>query len=378
MVSSRFDEGMLQLFVDSVRDYAIFLIDTEGRVATWNKGAERMKGWLADEIIGQHFSIFYPPEERAHGTPRRALEHAARDGRSEDEGWRVRKDGTLFWADVVITAVRKPTGELLGFVKVTRDLTRRKKAEEERLALAAREEGVRAREELLVIAAHELRTPIAALQLHADLVRRAADREGAASEHVGDRIRRLQHAATRLSRLVDAVLRVATLEPQQIALERRRIELRELIEHVVREHAADIASSGSTVLLEPGPPAEVSGDRGLLEVLVANLLANALKYGARQPVSFRVVGRGDRASITVVDRGIGIAAERQPALFSRFSRAVSSRHYGGLGLGLWTVRTIAEAHGGSARVTSEAGLGSTFDVDLPTAEGAPAQDGAHP
>jgi PAS domain S-box-containing protein len=367
LMRSPADDSVFQLFVESVREYAIFMLDPRGYVTTWNAGAERMKSWRADEIIGQHFSVFFPPEEVARGKPDYELEHAAREGRFEDEGWRVRKDGTQFWADVVITAIRTPAGQLVGFGKVTRDLTQRKKAEDERLALAAREEGVRVREELLVIAAHELRTPIAALQLHADLVRRAVDREGGPGEHLGARVRRLQHSATRLSRLVDAVLRVAALEPDKISLERRRLELRELVEGVIEDHAPDIASAGCSALLEPGAPVELDGDRGLLEVLVANLLTNALKYGARQPVSLQISSSAGRASVKVTDHGIGIDAERLPTLFTRFSRAVSPRHYGGLGLGLWTVRTIAEAHGGSVRATSEIGRGATFEVELPAA-----------
>jgi PAS domain S-box-containing protein len=366
-------EEALRFFIENVPDYAIFMLDPEGRVATWNAGAERIKGWAADEIVGQHFSRFYPAEDVARGKPAAELEIASREGSYEDEGWRVRKDGSLFWASVVINAVRSPQGELLGFGKVTRDLTQRRKMEERRLALAAREEGLRAREELLVVTAHELRTPIAALQLHAELVRRAVEREGAPGERFIERVKRLQHSATRLSRLVDAVLRVATLEPRQVVLERRTLDLREVVERVIQEHGADIASAGCEVGLEAGPPAVVTGDRPLLDVLVTNLLANALKYGARQPVSFRVELHGDRATITVADRGIGIAAERQPTLFGRFSRGVSSRHYGGLGLGLWTVRTIAEAHGGAVRVSSQAGRGATFEVELPARAKAPAQ-----
>ena len=371
-------EGALQLFVESVRDYAVFMLDPKGYIATWNPGAERMKGWRADEIIGQHFSCFYPAEDIARGKPARELEVAAREGRLEDEGWRLRKDGSRFWADVVITAVRTREGDLIGFGKVTRDLTDRRQAEDERVAMVAREEGLRAREELLTIAAHELRTPIAALQLHADLVRRTSESQGGASERLAERVRRLQHSATRLSRLVDAVLRLATLEPSQIELDRRRLDLRELVERVLDEFADDIASAGCAVRLEPGSPAEVSGDCGLLEVLVANMLANALKYGARQPVALLVAAHGGRASITVSDHGMGIAADRQPALFERFKRVDSPRHYGGLGLGLWTVRAIAEAHGGSVRVTSEVGQGATFEVELPALEGVAAHAGVSP
>ncbi|GEJ55730.1 PAS domain-containing sensor histidine kinase [Anaeromyxobacter diazotrophicus] len=374
----RLREGALQLFVESVRDYALFMLDPGGRIATWNAGAERMKGWRAEEIVGQHFSAFYPAEEIARGKPEHELEVAAREGRFEDEGWRLRKDGSRFWANVVITAVRTREGELIGFGKVTRDLTQRKRAEEDRLAMVAQEEGLRAREELLVVAAHELRTPIAALQLHADLVRRTAEREGVTNDRLVDRLARLQHSATRLSRLVDAVLRVATLEPGRIELARQRLDLRALVERVVEEHRAEIATAGCAVRLEPGPPAVVSGDRHLLQVLLENLLANALKYGDRQPIQLRVAARGGRAAVSITDRGIGIAAERLPALFDRFSRAAAPRHYGGLGLGLWTVRAIAEAHGGSVRVASEAGHGATFEVELPAEVGAEAHAGASP
>ena len=369
------DSDALRLFVESVGDYAIFMLDPEGRVATWNRGAERINGYTAAEIVGQHFSRFYPAEDVAAGKPGRELEETARRGRIEDEGWRVRKDGSRFWASVVIAAVRSPEGELMGFGKVTRDLSEHRKAEQGRVAMAAREEGVRAREELLVIAAHELRNPIAALQLNANLVRRlaeAGDRGGTGG--LAERVKRLQHSATRLSRLIDAVLRVAILlEPREIELDRRALELRALVGAVVEDHRPDAASAGCAVHIEPGPPVVVLGDRALVEVAVANLLANAFKYGAKQPVTLRVELRGERAILSVHDRGMGIPADREVNLFDRFSRGVSTRQYGGLGLGLWTVRAIAEAHGGGVRVTSQAGEGSTFEVDLPAIQPSPAE-----
>src|SRR4051812_3058116 len=144
----------LRLVVESVRDYAIFMLDPDGRVATWNPGAELAKGYRADEIIGNHIEIFYTPEDRASGLPRRLLAAALRDGRVENEGWRQRKDGTRFWADVIITALRDPEGGLLGFAKVTRDLTERRRADEERVKLARAEEAVRLRDEFLSIASH--------------------------------------------------------------------------------------------------------------------------------------------------------------------------------------------------------------------------------
>ena len=144
---------------------AIFMLDPSGRVATWNPGAEHIKGYRADEIVGAHYSTFFPPEDVAAGLPARELEQAARDGRFEIETWRIRKDGGRFWANVVVSAVRDASGRLIGFTKVTRDLTDRRDAEAERLRLAQAHEALRLRDEFLSIASHELETPLTALQL---------------------------------------------------------------------------------------------------------------------------------------------------------------------------------------------------------------------
>src|SRR5690348_14021085 len=151
-------EERFRLIVQTVRDYAIFMLDPTGRIATWNAGAERIKGYQASEIVGRHFSVFYPRVKIAEGFPWYELDVAAREGRFEDEGWRVRKDGSQFWANVVLTALRTENGELVGYAKVTRDLTERRRLEEERLSLARAEEAIRLRDEFLSLAAHELKT----------------------------------------------------------------------------------------------------------------------------------------------------------------------------------------------------------------------------
>ncbi len=178
-------EVAFRLLVDAVVDYAIFLLGPDGTVLTWNLGAQRIKGYAADEIIGSHFSRFYTPEDRAGGRPQMLLEKATRTGRFEDEGWRMRKDGSRFWADVVITALQDAPGmPPHAFVKITRDLTERRAAEDQRRTLeaeqrarAAAEEALAVRDRFLSIASHELKTPVASLQISADALLRARDQD---------------------------------------------------------------------------------------------------------------------------------------------------------------------------------------------------------
>ncbi len=173
------DVELLRAIVGSIRDYAIFALDETGRVASWSPGAEAIKGWRAEEIVGRHFSVFYPPEDVASGKPDAELRAAAEFGRFEDEGWRLRRDGSRFWANVIITALRTPEGRLRGFAKVTRDFTDRRAAEEtarrlvaETAARHAAQEAVAARDDFLAVAGHELRTPLTALLFHADALAR--------------------------------------------------------------------------------------------------------------------------------------------------------------------------------------------------------------
>ncbi|HWU90776.1 MAG TPA: PAS domain S-box protein, partial [Kofleriaceae bacterium] len=154
-------DALFRRLVDSIRDHAIFMLDARGRVATWNAGAERIEGYTADEILGRSFAVFYPPEYVRAGKYERELEIAAREGRFEDEGWRVRKDGSRFWANVVLGAVRDDAGHLLGYSSVTRDLTEQKRVEEERAARLAAEQANRAKDQFLAMLGHELRNPLA-------------------------------------------------------------------------------------------------------------------------------------------------------------------------------------------------------------------------
>jgi PAS domain S-box-containing protein len=363
------------LLVSSVLDYAIFVLDPAGRIATWNSGARRIKGYEAGDIIGEHFSRFYPLEDIEAGKPAMELREATALGRFEDEGWRVRKDGSRFWANVVITALRDEGGHLVGFAKVTRDLTERKRAEEhrvqlalERAARAEAEAAVRLRDEFLSVASHELKTPLTPLQLQVQLLLRSLANGGVASlppDRLRAMLESIEHQSKRFASLVEGLLDISRVAAGRLELEPEEVELAELARGVAARFEAELARAGSRLTLALEGPVVGRWDRLRLEQVFTNLLSNAAKYGAGRPVEVRVEGDGAVARLAVRDHGIGIAPEDQGRIFGRFERAAPARHYPGLGMGLYITRQIVEAHGGSVRVASAPGAGSTFTVELP-------------
>src|SRR5690349_20207161 len=299
---------LFRLLVANVRDYAIFMLDPTGRVATWNIGAERIKRYRADDIIGRHFSVFYPEDDVRAGKCEMELEVATREGRFEDEGWRIRSDGTRFWANVVITAIRDAAGTLVGFAKVTRDLTERKHSEDERAARLAAEQANRIKDEFLAVLGHELRNPLApivtALQIMA-----LRDGEASAKERAI-----IERQAQHLVRLVDDLLDVSRITRGKIELKIERVELADVVARAIemtspvlehRQHHLDVHV--------PSRGFAVDGDPDRLAQVVSNLLTNAAKYterGGRITVSTE--RRGDEIAVRVKDTGIGIAPEMLP------------------------------------------------------------------
>ena len=357
------EEERMRLLVESIRDYAVFLLDSTGHVRSWNNGAQIIKGYRADEIVGKHISSFYTPDERDGGKPARLLGIAEREGRVEDEGWRVRKDGSRFWADVVITALRGSDGELIGFVKVTRDLTDRLRAQEERLRLAHAEEAVRLRDEFLSIASHELRTPLTALQLQLEsLEEQTAGSDPRLMNKVSGAVRSTQ----RLGVLIDSLLDVSRIATGRLDLHPESMDLGSSIVHLL-DGLRDAAERAGSQLIYVPPEAAVRGewDRVRVDQLVMNLVANAIKYGAGRPVEVSLRREDGVAVLAVRDHGPGIAPEDLQRIFGRFERATSMRNYGGFGLGLYVAREIARAHGGSIGVQNLVDGGACFTVRLP-------------
>jgi PAS domain S-box-containing protein len=363
LVEFRASAERFRLLVESVQDYAIFLLDPGGRVASWNLGAQRIKGYGADEIIGQHFSLFFTPEDRALGRPEAELEMAAAAGRCEFESWRVRKDGTRFWANVVVTALRDEQG-LQGFAKVTRDLTeRRRKEAAERLA-AAHLEANRLKDQFLATLSHELRTP---LNVVMGQLRRL--RGGRLTAEQAERAWEALERNTRLQlRIVEDLLDTSHILSGHLRLSRGPVDLAKVVAFVLDE-TRPFAEAQGVALDAEITPVMVHGDPARLQQVVSNLVNNAVKYtpsGGRVSVSLTRTRQG--ATLNVKDTGIGIDPEFLPRVFDRFTQGDPSdtRTHGGLGLGLAITRDLVTMHGGVIDAASEGrSRGSTFTVHLP-------------
>ena len=364
------DERLLSL-VSSVSDYAIIVLDLDGNVASWNRGAERLKGYRADEIVGEHFSRFYSDEDVRDALPEKALAAALEYGRFEDEGWRVRKDGTRFWANAIITPLRDSDGRLTGFGKVTRDLTERKQHEDALLRAIERERETarRLREldemknELVAVIAHDLRTPIGLIDGFASLL--ATDWTSMSEDERRDLVQRMHRRTRVLAELVDDLFDMARIETGQLLVERQPIDVRSIAERVI----ADTGVGAHRIrMCADAPCPNALGDSNRTWQIITNLVSNALKYSPDDTVvEVSVTASSDRCVVSVCDQGRGIRLEDQPQVFERFTRLSGSTGTPGAGLGLYIARWLVEAQGGNIWLESQEGVGSTFTFTLPLA-----------
>jgi PAS domain S-box-containing protein len=363
-------EERFRLLVESVKDYAIFILDVNGNVTTWNAGAERIKGYTAEEIVGKHFSTFYPREDVAAGKCERELEVAAREGRFEDEGWRVRKDGSRFWANVVITPLRSQAGDLIGFAKVARDLTERRQAEENLRALAAAERAASTekgraqefQERFLAILGHDLLSPLASIDIGVSILRMQSD--DPAIVQVAERMRA---SSLRMARMIEQILDFTrTRLGGGIALAVAPMDLREALMPIVDE--VRMAHPSATVQLQC-PELRGAWDRDRLQEVFSNLISNALVHGHQaKPVTVTAGGDASRVWVEVHNEGPPIPQALQSALFTPFrggQRESNSPQTAGLGLGLYISNEVVLGHGGQIETRSSAAEGTTFRVVLP-------------
>jgi len=379
LAARRRAEGMLveserrfRLMVESVVDYAIFMLDAEGRVTSWNAGAQRILGYQADEIVGERLARLYPQEDIALGKPQRELEVASAEGRFEDEGWRERKDGSAFRAHVVVTAVRDDDGRLLGFAKVTRDLTERTRVEAEMIrARVAAEKASEAKSQFLANMSHELRTPLNSLLI---LARLLADNPGGNLNPKQVQFAQTIYASGMdLLSLINDLLDLAKIESGAITsvdiAAARLDELAAELERGFRQVAQDKGLQFA-IVIDPAAPATIRTDMPRVKQVLKNLLANAFKFTKKGGVTLRIVPDAPGwIAFAVTDSGIGIAQDKQQVIFEAFQQAdgTTSRHYGGTGLGLSISRELTRLLGGEIRLVSHEGRGSTFTLRLPLA-----------
>jgi hypothetical protein len=363
-----------QLLVASVKDYAIFILDPNGYVETWNPGAERIKGYTAPEIIGKHFSIFYPPDVAATGKCDEELVIAARDGRFEEEGWRVRKDGSRIWADVTITALREPdSGELVGFAKVTRDLTERVRNERalqeiavERAGLAEKARVQEFQERFVAILGHDLRNPLAAIDMGTGLLRqRGTSLKDDGVLRIADR---MKASSRRMSRMIEQILDLTRSRLSGgLEIKPESMNLCPTITGIVEE----LRTAHPDRKIDLRCPSTTTGswDRDRLEQVFSNLVGNAIHHGDPQhPVRVDVREEGSEVCVDVHNDGHAIPPELRAELFSPFRRGERdsrTKDTEGLGLGLYISRELVVAHGGEIEVSSTSAEGTTFRVRLP-------------
>jgi PAS domain S-box-containing protein len=367
----RVSEERFRLLVEGVKDYAIFMLDPGGHVVSWNEGAERIKGYKESEILGKHFSVFYPHDVIESGKPSYELLVAAKEGRFEDEGWRLRNDGTRLWANVVITAMRNARGELIGFAKLTRDLTERRATEERALAEARRameaEVANRTKSEFLAAMSHELRTPLNAIGGYAELI--AMGIGGPTTEQQKDYISRIRTSQQHLLGIITDLLNFSRIEAGQVAYEVGPVPAQGIIDGVMPLVSPQADAKKIALSSEPSSPLLiVLADRQKAEQIVLNLMSNSIKFTPEGgTVRVRCTADDSRVRFAVEDSGIGVPAEKLAAIFEPFvqlGRTRTSQHEG-TGLGLSISRDLARAMGGDVTVVSTVNVGSTFTLTLP-------------
>ncbi|HEV8657550.1 MAG TPA: PAS domain S-box protein, partial [Thermoanaerobaculia bacterium] len=363
----RFTEESFRLMVESVSDYAIVMLSPDGNVVSWNTGAQRIKGFVAEEIVGQHFSRFYPPDDVANGKPQRDLDVAAALGRFEIEGWRMRKDGSTFLANVVITAIRDHAGELRGFAKLTRDLTERQRIETEMTnAKATAEKANLAKSDFLSSMSHELRSPLNAILGFAQLM----DSDSPApTDSQKESIVQILNAGWYLLDLINEILDLAVIESGKLSMSQESVSVAEVMLECQAMIEPQAQRRGIRMTFPRfDVPVSVHADRTRLKQVLINLLSNAIKYnaiGGTVVVDCCGENTPGRVRISVTDTGAGLASEQMAQLFQPFNRlGQEANAEQGTGIGLVVSKRLIELMDGVVGVESKVGVGSVFWIEV--------------
>lgn len=366
-------ERRYQKMIDEVEDYAIIMLDVNGIIQNWNKGAQKIKGYTEEEIIGKHFSIFYPKEDQQRGLPEKLIGQAAAEGKAIHEGWRVRKDGSSFWGSVVITAMHDNDGSIIGFSKVTRDLTERKLAEQQILKYTQQLESQNKElQKFAFAAAHDMKEPLRKIQLYNSMVLEAE--ELLLSARQKDYLLRAADAAKRMQGLIDDMLSFTKVSEQSIAFE--NVNLQDVVEELTTFFAETLEDTGGKIIATNLPG--MYGIPFQVRQLLENLIGNSLKYHRKGVPPEIVVTAGVESILnpstgrqenilllTVADNGIGFDQHYAMKIFEMFERLHTRDEYPGTGIGLAICRKIVENHRGTIQATSQPGEGAVFNIYLP-------------
>ena len=365
----RESDEKLRLLVGGVQEYAILMLNLEGRITTWNEGAERIKGYRAEEIIGQHFSKFYTPEAAALGKPALELKKAAEQGRFEEEGWRVRKDGSRFWASVVVTPLRDRTGQLRGFAKVTRDITERKRIEEQ--LERQRSELTRSNTELIAAnkeleafsysVSHDLRAPLRSIDGFSLAL--LEDYEEKLDAEGKDNLHRVRAATQRMGVLIDDLLDLSRVT--RAGMKMQKVDLSAMGRAVAAELKNSQPGRRTEFHIQEG--LEAHADSNLMRIALENLLENAWKFTSKSEsarIEFGQTNNNGSRVYFVRDDGAGFDSARATRLFGAFQRFHDKNDFPGTGVGLATVQRIVQRHGGRIWAESVPGKGATFYFTL--------------
>ena len=353
----RQSEEAFKLLVESIAEYAIFMLDTGGRVVTWNSGAKRIKGYEPEEIVGKHFSIFYPQKRIDDGIPSKLLKRALENGSVEDQGWRIRKDGSRFWGGVRITAIKDQAGIHRGFAKLTHDLTDKRRTEHI-------EQASKRKDLFLATLAHELRNPLAPLLAGSEILLG----DPSATTTVKKIAAMFSRQVGQMSRLIEDLVDISRITSGKIVLRKERSFLSEVLERAIEAARPEMDVKGHSFIIHPAIPGiEMECDPVRVTQAVGNLLGNAVKYtpgGGTIRLAVAVTAPS-MVQISVRDNGMGIPQSAMPEIFELFERGIATET-DGLGIGLALVKKIAELHGGTIQAFSEGeGKGSEFFLTLP-------------
>lgn len=371
----RSSEERYHRIVEEVQDYAIILLDRDGIILNWNKGAELLKHFDERDVLGKHFRIFSPEEDRKNKVPERLLQEALASGRSVHDGWRVRKDGSRFWGSIVITALHDDKNNVTGFTKVTRDLSERRTAEEKMLAYTLELEAQNKElEQFAYVASHDLQEPLRKIRTFTELVQQNIHDPAFAEKYFS----KIHASAHRMSELIRSVLAYSKISRDNSMIE--PVNLNDVLRNVLSDFELLIEEKEAKVTYENLPT--VMGITVQLGQLFSNLVSNSLKFSKKHPV-IRITSRKLTADevrdnpglaltsyyeICVTDNGIGFDQQYEKKIFNMFQRLHRKDQYAGTGIGLALCKKIVESHHGTISAKSTAGEGTSFCIILPAAE----------